>query len=200
MLSFRKRLIDLKKLNKEINRCSKCQGLHHLPESPWAVGSGDLDAKLFIVGQCLHAYNERTNPQIPFVGNVPSRDSGKILFAAIEKARLKPLHGNDVFITNVVHCHCPGHRSPVHEEILNCSDFLQKEIMLVKPKAFLLLGSLAKKKFCYTKAINSFAIQESNKIFAAHPSYIMRYATSKMKEKYINLLSTLIQKVLEEFS
>lgn len=52
---------------------------------------------------------------------------------------------DEVYIANVVKCRPPSNRNPEDDEAVACLDYLRNQVMLVKPKIIVLLGSVALK-------------------------------------------------------
>lgn len=50
-----------------------------------------------------------------------------------------------VYIANVVKCRPPANRVPHQDEAVACLDYLRNQVLLVKPKVIVLLGSTALK-------------------------------------------------------
>lgn len=55
------------------------------------------------------------------------------------------INREEVYIANIVKCRPPGNRNPENEETVACIDYLRSQVMLVKPKIIVLLGSVALK-------------------------------------------------------
>ena len=51
----------------------------------------------------------------------------------------------ELYIANVVKCRPPGNRNPEDDEAVACLDYLRNQVILVKPKIIVLLGSVALK-------------------------------------------------------
>jgi len=187
-------------LNEEITRCRRCKGLNIPGETMSAPGAGNHKAKVFVVGQSLHSYNSDTPVQIPFVGPIKSSDSGVLLYEILEKNGIT-LKEN-LFITNVVHCHTPNNRPSLHNEIMNCMSFLKQELNLVKPRLIIAIGSDARNWFCLPtlgsgKFVRLFKREGNFKryyIVAHHPSYILRYCLKKDKAEYEKQFSKALRK------
>jgi len=129
-----KKAILKKVLDRNIRQCGLCEGLNIKRLSEGCPGWGDLNARVFIIGQSLHKPGIISD--LPFI-----LGSGYSLDAAL---RLSGLSRKDVFITNVVHCHPPGNRSSTSDEREACLLFLEREIQIVKPKLVVALGNDAK--------------------------------------------------------
>lgn len=122
--------VNLMTLAQRVRRCRRCPGLNEPGFTQGAPGYGDPNSPVMIVGQslcgpCMHT-------QVPFTGGC-----GRILDDAFRLARIRK---NEVFTTNVVHCHPPGNRPSLPEEIKNCSRFLARELALVRPVLVIGLG------------------------------------------------------------
>ena len=55
------------------------------------------------------------------------------------------INREDVYIANIVKCRPPQNRTPLKEEADACLDYLRKQVVLIKPKIIVLLGSTALK-------------------------------------------------------
>lgn len=55
------------------------------------------------------------------------------------------INRKDVYIANIVKCRPPGNRVPQADEAMACLDYLRAQVMLIKPKIIVLLGSTALK-------------------------------------------------------
>ena len=104
-----------------------------------APGWGSVHSPVVLVGQSL--CHDCMESQIPFTG-----DSGRLIWASIKRAGIdKP---DDVFITNVVHCHPHSepldNRASKRDEIDNCTPFLVRELAIVKRELVIGLGVDAK--------------------------------------------------------
>lgn len=120
-----------KTLDRRIFNCDLCEDLNIKRCTDSCTGWGDLNAKVFFIGQSLHKLGILSD--LPFI-----LGSGYLLDAAL---RLSGLLRKDVFITNVVHCHPPRNRTSTEEEKKNCLGFLEKEIEIVWPELIVALGN-----------------------------------------------------------
>lgn len=55
------------------------------------------------------------------------------------------INREEVYIANVVKCRPPSNRNPEDDEAVACLDYLRNQVMLVRPKVIVLLGSVALK-------------------------------------------------------
>ena len=73
----------------------------------------------------------------PFVGR-----AGQLMNKAFIGLGIKR---EEVYIANIVKCRPPQNRNPESDEAVACMDYLRSQVMLVKPKIIVLLGSVALK-------------------------------------------------------
>ena len=73
----------------------------------------------------------------PFVGK-----AGKLMNMAFDMLGVKR---EEVYIANIEKCRPPNNRNPQDDEAENCLDYLRNQVILVKPKIIVLLGSVALK-------------------------------------------------------
>lgn len=167
-----------KALDSRIRKCHKCPGLNVKRLTDSCPGWGDLNAKVFIIGQSLHSPGISTD--LPFI-----LGSGFILDAAL---RLSGLLRKDVFITNTIHCHPESNRGSLEEEKKNCLPFLIKEIEIVWPKLIVLLGNDAQgAKITLKEGIRVLKLK--------HPAAFL-YSNPEGKVEWVLRLSKEIDKVL----
>ncbi len=118
-------------LCQQIKTCQNCS-LHLHRQNP-VPGEGNLDARLFFIGEGPGATEDQQGR--PFVGQ-----AGKILDQLLADIGIDR---KDVFIGNAVKCRPPGNRTPTMEEINACEPFLLSQIALIEPQLIVLLGSAA---------------------------------------------------------
>jgi DNA polymerase len=126
---------SLEKLKEEIEACRKCElckGRKNI-----VPGDGNPDAEIMFVGEAPGRQEDEKGQ--PFVGA-----AGKILATMLESIHLRR---EDVYITNVVKCRPPMNRDPLPEEVACCSDYLAKEVEIIRPKIIVLLGRHAMERF-----------------------------------------------------
>ena len=146
-------------------------------ETENAPGFGNIESPVMIIGQSLCTLCMKT--QIPFTGG-----SGLILDKIFELAGVKK---EDLFITNLVHCHPPKNRPSTVDEIINCRPFVYSEIDIVNPLLIIGLGSEVKNNLFSWNARNANcmaygmdyyhingAFQGRHTCFVYHPAYVDR--------------------------
>jgi uracil-DNA glycosylase family 4 len=100
-----------------------------------ARGFGSATSPVAIVGQSLCRKCMETG--IPFTGGSGGYIDDALKIAGCEK--------DELFITNVVHCHPPEDRPSQRHEVDNCRHFLHEELDIVRPRLIIGLGGDAEK-------------------------------------------------------
>ncbi len=156
----------LQQIQNEVVHCERCPRLRDhclqiarekrrqfLNDAYWGKpvpGWGDPDAHVLILGLAPAAHGGNRTGRA-FTGD----NSGLWLYRAIHRAGLSNqaksegredgLFLNGVYITMAAHC-APPENKPTPQELLNCSDYLVREIAaLEKLQVFLVLGQIALK-------------------------------------------------------
>jgi len=154
----------LNNLNKKIINCKKCPRLvkfvnkvsiikrkQNINEIYWGKpvpGFGNLDSKLAIIGLAPAAHGGTRTGRV-FTGD----KSGDFLFKCLHEVKIsnypfsKDLNDNlklkSTYITNILKC-VPPEDKPLSNEISNCSNFFDKEILsLKKLRVIVTLGKVA---------------------------------------------------------
>lgn len=121
--------MTLDEIAQEVSGCAKCP-LHKNRQNA-VPGEGNPNAEILLIGEGPGSNEDKTGQ--PFVG-----EAGKFLDEMLSSIKLKR---EDVFITNVVKCRPPNNRDPLEEEVQVCtSNYLFKQIKLIKPKLIVTLG------------------------------------------------------------
>ena len=115
---------------KQCTKCKLCKNRNNV-----VFGTGNKNATLMFIGEGPGADEDIQG--IPFVGK-----AGKLMNLAFEAIGLKR---EDVYIANIVKCRPPSNRNPEDDEATACLDYLRNQVILVKPKIIVLLGSVALK-------------------------------------------------------
>ena len=156
--------IKLNKLNKTIVNCKKCPRLvkyvkkvsvqkrkQNIDEVYWGKpvpGFGDINSKLAIIGLAPAAHGG-TRTGRAFTGD----KSGDFLFKCLYEVGISNtplsknlndnLRLNSTYVTNILKC-VPPEDKPLSNEISNCSEFFDKEILSLKNlKVIVTLGKVA---------------------------------------------------------
>ena len=123
-------LEDLENSIKGCNKCKLCNSRNNI-----VFGIGNKNAKIMFIGEGPGADEDAQG--IPFVGK-----AGQLMNKAFEGIGLKR---DDVYIANIVKCRPPQNRNPEKDEVEACINYLRNQVMIVKPKIIVLLGSVALK-------------------------------------------------------
>jgi len=119
---------EMEKIKNEILNCKKCP--LHLSRTNAVPGEGSINSFIMFIGEAP-GRNEDVEGR-PFVGA-----AGKLLTSLLEDIGLDR---KEVYITNVVKCRPPNNRDPTQLEIKTCSPYLDRQILLIRPKIIVTLG------------------------------------------------------------
>jgi len=117
----------------EVRGCTKCVLCEGRIQT--VFGEGDPDAPIMFVGEGP-GQNEDEQGR-PFVGR-----SGDLLEKQIQAMGFER---SQIFIANVVKCRPPNNRTPLADEVEACSDYLRRQIEIIRPKVIITLGGPAAK-------------------------------------------------------
>lgn len=120
-------------LEKSIINCKKCKLCNNRKNIVFGVGN--KNAEIMFIGEGPGA--DEDSQGIPFVGK-----AGKLMNKAFQGLGIKR---EEVYIANIVKCRPPNNRVPEADESKACLDYLRNQVILVKPKIIVLLGSTALK-------------------------------------------------------
>ena len=121
---------ELEIVIKDCNKCKLCTGRKNI-----VFGTGNKNADIMFIGEGPGADEDIQGE--PFVGK-----AGQLMNKAFEALGIKR---EDVYIANIVKCRPPQNRNPEKDEANACMDYLRNQVLLVKPKIIVLLGSVALK-------------------------------------------------------
>jgi len=168
------------KLKSDCAGCSRC-GLCGT-RSNLVFGVGNENAEIMLIGE---GPGEQEDLQgIPFVG-----PAGQLLD---DMLKLIGLDRTKVYIANVVKCRPPMNRDPHDDEKASCSEWLMRQISLVKPKIIVCLGRIAANAmihpdFRITKEHGQWFDVGSCRCMAVyHPSALLR-DVGKRPETFVDL-------------
>jgi uracil-DNA glycosylase family 4 len=126
------RAAALEVVRAEIGDCTRCP-LAYAGRHKIVFADGDPNATLMFVGEGPGADEDAQG--LPFVGK-----AGQLLNNMITAMGLRR---EEVYIANIVKCRPPGNRTPEFAEASTCSQFLVKQIDIVRPKVIVALGATA---------------------------------------------------------
>jgi DNA polymerase len=113
----------------------------------------------------------------PFVGR-----AGQLLTKIIESIGLRR---EDVYIANVVKCRPPENRTPLPDEVATCSPFLFRQILAIRPRIIVCLGTPAAQavlgtRETITRMRGTFREIEGFTVMPTfHPAYLLRNPAAK---------------------
>ena len=121
---------DLEKSILECKKCRLCTNRTNI-----VFGQGNKKARLMFIGEGPGADEDKQG--IPFVGK-----AGQLMNNAFQALEI---NREDVYIANIVKCRPPSNRVPEEDEVQTCLNYLRNQVILIKPKIIVLLGSTALK-------------------------------------------------------
>jgi len=166
---------DLEGLAKSLRNCARCR----LSEKRKTVvfGEGAPDARVMFIGEGPGAEEDRTGR--PFVGQ-----AGRLLDRMVVAMGFQR---GQTYIANVVKCRPPGNRDPKEDEIAACSEFLDRQIELIRPDVIVALGRFAANRLTGTdKPLGALRGRWSHYkgvplLATYHPAYLLRTPKDKRK-------------------
>ena len=162
-------------LEQQVAGCRQCVLCETRTQT--VFGGGSKTAQWMLIGEAP-GHNEDLEGK-PFVGR-----AGQLL---TEMIRAIGLTREQVFIANILKCRPPDNRDPKPDEVEACSDYLARQIELVKPNIILAVGRVAAQKLLKTDAPLSQLrgkVHYLNKIpvvVVYHPAYLLRSLMEKRK-------------------
>tara|TARA_B110000238_G_scaffold182640_1_gene208574 strand:- start:24 stop:677 length:654 start_codon:yes stop_codon:yes gene_type:complete len=168
---------NLASLDEVVKKCKKCN-LHETRKNT-VFGEGDPDSDIMIIGEAPG--REEDEAGRPFIGR-----AGKLLNEFLKSIGL---NRDLVFITNTIKCRPPENRDPDIAEMNACSDYLDQQINIIKPKVLVLLGKIAANRLLGEDIpmselrLKKFFIDKYDIpiIVFYHPAYILRSPSQKKK-------------------
>ena len=121
---------DLEKSILECKKCRLCTNRTNI-----VFGQGNKKARLMFIGEGPGADEDKQG--IPFVGK-----AGQLMNNAFQALEI---NREDVYIANIVKCRPPSNRVPEDDEVQTGLNYLRNQVILIKPKIIVLLGSTALK-------------------------------------------------------
>ena len=121
----------MENLKNDIRKCSRCELCKYSTNQ--IMGKGNFRSKIVFVGEAPGKEEDIRGE--PFVGS-----AGKLLNQVLEKAGFSR---KNVYVTNLVRCRPPKNRKPLKSELNACSNYLERELDIIKPKIIAPLGNTA---------------------------------------------------------
>lgn len=156
------------KLRAKVAECRKCDLCR--TRTNGVFGQGAVDTPLVFVGEGPGADEDAEG--LAFVGK-----AGQLLTRILEAGGILR---EEAFITNVVKCRPPNNRTPAPEEMMMCGDYLEAQLLLLRPRILVCLGATAAKWILKTsEGISKIRGQwfewRGVDVFPMfHPSYLLR--------------------------
>lgn len=120
-------------LEQSIVNCNKCKLCTN--RTNIVFGVGNKEANIMMIGEGPGADEDKQGE--PFVGK-----AGQLMNKALTGLGIKR---EELYIANIVKCRPPSNRVPEQDEAEACLNYLRNQVVLVKPKIIVLLGSTALK-------------------------------------------------------
>lgn len=154
------------------NKCKLCSGRRNI-----VFGCGNKKANIMLIGEGPGADEDMQG--IPFVGK-----AGILMNKAFEGLGF---NRDNLYIANIVKCRPPQNRVPEDDEAEACLNYLRNQVLLVKPKIIVLLGSTALKnilgkEYGITAARGKW-IEKKGILYMPtwHPAALLRDETKKIE-------------------
>ena len=168
---------ELNELKLRINSINDCK----LKENSKKIvlGDGNINSPIMLVGEAPGV--EEDNSGLTFLGEV-----GDLLKKMLNAINIKK---ENIYSTYAVNFRPPEDRKPTPKEIKRYSQFLQKQISIIKPKLIILMGSTAMESL--TGLNSKISIERGkwkevivqnttyNVIITFNPSYLLRVPENK---------------------
>ncbi|PKL07223.1 MAG: uracil-DNA glycosylase, partial [Spirochaetae bacterium HGW-Spirochaetae-7] len=122
---------SLEAIAAEAARCMRCR--LSAGRTNVVPGQGSARPLVMVIGEGPGAEEDRTG--LPFVG-----PAGKLLDRMLESIGLS--RQTNCFIGNIVKCRPPMNRDPAPDEQSACLPYLDRQIALLRPRAFLAVGRI----------------------------------------------------------
>ena len=185
---------ELTELKKQIDSIENCNLKNNSKKT--VLGDGNINSSIMLIGEAPGIEEDKTG--LTFLGEV-----GDLLQKMLKAINIKK---ENIYSTYAVHFRPPEDRKPTSTEIKRYSQFLQKQISIIKPKIIILMGSTAmesltglKSKISSERGVWKEIIVKNtsyNIIITFNPSYLLRVPENKkyswedlkkIKQKIIDL-------------
>ncbi|MCI8345272.1 MAG: uracil-DNA glycosylase [Clostridia bacterium] len=162
-------------LEKSIINCKECKLCQN--RTNIVFGNGNKEADLMFIGEGPGADEDKQG--LPFVGK-----AGKLMNEAFKGLGIKR---EETYIANIVKCRPPQNRVPEQDEAQTCLNYLRNQVILVRPKIIVLLGSTALKnvlgkEYAITSARGKWIEKKGIKYMPTwHPAALLRDENKKIE-------------------
>lgn len=123
----------IEEVENEVKNCTKCKLCQSRTNTVFGVGNANAD--IMFIGEGPGADEDKEGE--PFVGKAGKLMNQAFLGQGISREK--------IYIANIVKCRPPNNRNPEKDEAMICLNYLRNQVMLIKPKIIVLLGSVALK-------------------------------------------------------
>jgi DNA polymerase len=164
---------SLESIRDDLGDCKRCKLHEH--RRTIVFGEGNPQASLAFVGEGPGAEEDATGR--PFVGR-----AGQLLDKIIAAIGLRR---EDVYIANIVKCRPPLNRTPERDEVETCEPYLFRQLMFIRPRVIVALGSpafqtLLRTKESITRARGEWREWNGIKVMPTfHPAFLLRSPDKK---------------------
>ena len=169
-------MLDWEGLVSDIAACTACVLCRTRKKT--VPGVGAQTAQWMFVGEGPGAEEDALGE--PFVGQ-----AGRLLDNMLKAIALT--RSEHTYITNVVKCRPPGNRDPEPIEVAACTPYLERQVVLLRPRVIVALGKFAALTLLDTDATVSSLRGRVHDyrgvplIVTYHPAYLLRNLTEKAK-------------------
>ena len=129
---------NIQKLNQQIRVCTDC--ILSQTRKYAIPGEGSINSGIMLIAQSPGKIEDEANKM--FVG-----PSGTIFDKLLDSSGISR---QNFYMTNLIKCMLPNSRRPSHNEIKECTKYVDKEIDLLQPKLIVPLGFHAT-RYIFTK-------------------------------------------------
>ena len=162
-------------LHTEVSSCQLCSLC--TTRNQTVFGEGNVNADWMFVGEAPGEHEDKQG--FPFIG-----EAGQLLNEMLHAMQLTR---EEIFLTNILKCRPPSNRDPHVDEIKQCHDYLQRQIMLIQPKIIIAVGRIAAQTLLETNEKigklrgNVYSFKNTPLIAIYHPAYLLRSLTENRK-------------------
>ena len=157
---------NLQQIADLVGQCTDCE--LHSSRVNVVPGEGDPNAEIMFIGEGPGKNEDRQGR--PFVGA-----AGSLLDEMLEAIGL---NRGSVFIANMVKCRPPSNRDPQPDEIMACSKYLDRQIVVIDPLVIVTLGRVSLGKFFPGEGISK--VRGSIRYYEGRPIFPMLHPAAAL--------------------